>query len=52
MIEEVANDPSTSYWLRDALKAALKRDPMDACEDAETLARLLGKLLDEVLSNA
>ena len=47
MIGDIANDPRTSYWLRDALRAALQRDPIDACDDAETLARLLGKLVDE-----
>lgn len=34
-------DPSTSYWLRDALKTAIKRDPVDALNDAEKLVELL-----------
>ena len=34
-------DPSTSYWLRDALKSAMKRDPVDAINDAEALLKLL-----------
>ena len=34
-------DPSTSYWLCDALKSAMKRDPVDAINDAEALLKLL-----------
>ncbi|MDP2852584.1 MAG: hypothetical protein Q8O23_04175 [Gallionella sp.] len=39
-------DPSTTYWLRDALKSALPRDPMDALRDAEALVDLLRDRLD------
>ena len=42
-------DPSTTYWLRDALKSALLRDPVDALRDAEALAVLLKDRLGEVL---
>lgn len=35
------NDPSSSYWFRDALSSALKRDPMDAARDAAVLALIL-----------
>jgi hypothetical protein len=34
-------DPSTTYWLRDALKSSLARDPVDALRDAEALVDLL-----------
>lgn len=34
-------NPATTYWLRDALKSALVRDPVDALHDAEELAALL-----------
>lgn len=34
-------DPAASYWLRDALRAALNRDPLDAANDAARLASLL-----------
>ena len=40
-IAAVLSEPSTSYWLRDALRAAMVRDPVDAANDAEVLARLL-----------
>lgn len=39
-------NPATSYWLCDALKSALKRDPVDAVRDAEELAWLLRDRLD------
>ena len=29
-IPEVLADPAASYWLKDALRSALKRDPVDA----------------------
>lgn len=41
-------DPATTYWLRDALKSALLRDPVDALRDAEKLATLLQDRLDSV----
>ena len=40
-VEELLSDPSTSFWLRNALTLALLRDPVDAANDAEILARLL-----------
>ena len=32
-----AADPGVSYWLRDALQRAARRDPLDALRDAEVL---------------
>lgn len=40
-------NPSVSYWLRNALISALARDPVDAANDAETLAELLRKHADD-----
>lgn len=40
-VDQVLSDPSTSYWLRDALRSAMVRDPVDAARDALVLARLL-----------
>ena len=42
-IEEVLRDPTASFWLKDALRSALARDPVDAANDAEVLARLLDR---------
>lgn len=40
-IKTTLDDPATSYWLRDALRASLNRDPVDAANDAACLAGLL-----------
>ncbi len=40
-IAAVVASVGTSYWLRDALRAAVARDPVDAVDDAETLLALL-----------
>jgi len=40
-IAQVLAEPQTSDWLRAALRAALRRDPVEAANDAERLAELL-----------
>jgi hypothetical protein len=45
----ILNDPSASYWLKNALRAALDRDPVDAARDAEILAAALSDRCDAVL---
>jgi hypothetical protein len=37
----MTKDPSTSYWLRGALKEALSRNAEDASNDADYLASIL-----------
>lgn len=39
--DELLVNPSTSFWLKDAIRQALRRDPVDALDDAETLAACL-----------
>jgi hypothetical protein len=48
--DEMLNDPACSYWLKGALTSALMRDPVDAANDAEALARLLDAHCRKVLS--
>jgi hypothetical protein len=48
-IAEVLADPGASRWLKQALSAALVRDPVDAANDAELLARLLDKQCRDIL---
>ena len=50
VIETVMKDPSASYWLRDALKSALQRDPVDAANDAEFLALVLQARCEALLN--
>jgi hypothetical protein len=40
-LDGLLRDPSTSFWLRNALTSALLRDPVDAANDADILARVL-----------
>ena len=51
-IEEVLADPAASYWLKSALRSALCRDPIDAANDSEILARLLKDRCDRILSES
>ena len=50
IIAEVLSDPAASVWLKDALRLALLRDPIDAANDSEFLALLLGRLCSQLLS--
>lgn len=43
-------DPSTSYWLRDAVTKALERDPFDAERDALTLTSLLTRRVESIVA--
>ena len=51
-IEEVLRDPAASFWLTDALRRALARDPVDTANDAEVLARLLDRRCRRILSES
>ena len=48
-VDAVLSSPASSTWLKDALRAALVRDPVDAAADAEALAGLLARRCDSVL---
>jgi hypothetical protein len=48
--DEVLADPAASHWMKQALSSALRRDPVDAANDAEILAQLLDKHCRDVLS--
>lgn len=36
---DILTNPSTSHWLKSAIKELSDRDPVDAFNDAETLTR-------------
>lgn len=48
-IEQVLADPVASFWLKQCLRSALDRDPVDAGNDAEVLAQLLDRRCQEML---
>jgi hypothetical protein len=43
--EEILDDPAASDWLKEALRSALERDPVEALNDALLLAGLLEERL-------
>jgi hypothetical protein len=47
--EEMLDDPGISDWLKEALRSALERDPVDALNDALVLAATLEERLRAVL---
>lgn len=49
-IRQILSGPGTSHWLKDALTSALDRDPVDACNDAELLAMVLGHRADQIMA--
>ena len=49
-IPEILADPAASSWLKNALREALSRDPVDAANDAEILAKLLDRRCREILN--
>lgn len=49
-IVAIVADPSVSYWLKQALAAALDRDPFDAERDAILLSTLLTRRVDAIVA--
>ena len=47
-VVELYTSPATSYWLRGAIDALELRDPLDARRDAELLAALQARRVDEL----
>lgn len=41
----------TSYWLKDAIRSGLERDPVDALNDAATLVEIMQAVCDEVIAS-
>jgi hypothetical protein len=49
VIADIMQDPSTSFWFKVTLESALKRDPVDAANDAEVMAKLLSARCAKIL---
>jgi hypothetical protein len=47
-IKNLLLSSTTSWWLRETLKTALIRNPIDVAKDAEILASILGKRAAEI----
>jgi hypothetical protein len=48
-ITRALSDPAASYWLKENILSALKRDPVDAAKDAQVLSLLLSSRADAML---
>lgn len=48
-VQQLLDDPAASSWLKTALQAALRRDPVDAANEAEVLARALAVHAENIL---
>jgi hypothetical protein len=42
-LNEILEDPGVSHWLKDAIKTAYQRDPVDALHDARRLLKMLAE---------
>ncbi|WP_343177177.1 hypothetical protein [Pseudomonas sp. 4810-S13] len=51
-LTQLFESPAVSDWLKSALKSALDRDSVDAANDAEILADLLGRRCNSLLMGA
>lgn len=51
-IEQILADPAASDWLKAALYTALSRDPVDAANDAEVLAKVLDHWCRQMLEHS
>jgi hypothetical protein len=49
-IRTILSGLGTSTWLKNALTTALDRDPVDAVNDAELLATVLGRRADQIMA--
>jgi hypothetical protein len=52
LVEGICSDPSTTFWLKEALLTLLQRDPVDAVNDSRILADIMQSRLDEVLQQS
>jgi len=48
-IADLLNDPSTSQFSKDIIRAALKRDPVDIANELQVLANLFKDRADRLL---
>lgn len=47
--EDIMHDPAASFWIKQAPRSALDRDPVDAATDAKVLARVLEARMQRLL---
>ena len=47
--QQLLENPSVSYWLKNAIRDTYRRDCVDALHDAEVLVEILRKRVGEAL---
>lgn len=52
ILKTLESDPTASYWLRNAVRTAFERDPVDVLADAQELVRLLERHLTQVFAQS
>lgn len=51
-IEQILESPATSLWLRDLIRAALKRDCVDVANELEWLSELMSARANAMIESA
>ena len=49
-LNEILADPGLSNWLKDAIKTAYERDPVDALHDVQRLLKMLGERYTQIVN--
>jgi hypothetical protein len=49
-LKEILANPNLSYWLKDAIKTAYERDPIEALRDARWLLKMLGDRYTQIVN--
>jgi hypothetical protein len=49
-LNEILADPGLSNWLKDAIKTAYERDPVDALNDVQRLLKMLGERYAQIVN--
>lgn len=48
--QDLIDDPSTPYWVSDVIRVALEKDPVDAANCFDVLAKAFGQRCSEILT--
>lgn len=49
IIKDLIKSPETHYWIAEAMRSALTKDPVDAAGDFEVAAKLFRRRMDAML---
>jgi hypothetical protein len=49
-LNEILEDPGISWWLKDAIRTAYERDPVEALHDARRLLKMLAERYTRIVN--